>query len=147
MNRLRPPSPLLSWPHVPRGRGGWFFLPQERERWERLHSLLSMTPLLAPAQVVGRTDIVFGFVVFAHRQRRACWFTHATNPELLLQLIIGGVAGAVCGTVLSTHVPGAGLLRFALWVWLLILGGQFLFNSYTRHGPPRVRASPLTRIP
>jgi hypothetical protein len=75
-------------------------------------ALLSLTTLL-PAQVVG-TDITFGFV------------------------ISGGVAGAVVGTVLTTHIPRRPL-RLVLWVWLLILGGQFLFNSY------QVWASPSTR--
>ena len=89
-------------------------------------ALLSLTPL-EPAQVVG-TDIVFGFLVSLIGSG-AHWFTHASNPALLLQLILGGVAGAIGGTLLSTRIPRRPL-RFALWVWLLILGGQFLFNSY-----------------
>ncbi len=89
-------------------------------------ALLAITPL-PPAQVVG-TDIVFGFLVSLVGSG-AHWFTHSTNPALLLQLIIGGVAGAVSGTLVSTHVPRRPL-RFALWVWLLFLGGVFLFNSY-----------------
>ncbi len=95
-------------------------------------ALLSLTPL-EPAQVVG-TDIVFGFLVSLIGSG-AHWFTHATNPELLLHLIVGGVIGAVGGTFVSTHIPRRPL-RLVLWVWLLILGGQFLFNSY------RVWASP-----
>jgi len=89
-------------------------------------ALLGLTTL-SPAQVVG-TDVVFGFLVSLIGSG-AHWFTHAANPTLLLQLIIGGAAGAISGTVLSTHVPRRPL-RFALWVWLLILGGLFLFNSY-----------------
>src|SRR5580692_847525 len=89
-------------------------------------ALLSLTPL-APAQVVG-TDIAFGFVVSLIGSG-AHWFTPSSNPQLLLQLIAGGVVGAITGTVLSTHIPRRPL-RFALWVWLLMLGGQFLFNSY-----------------
>src|ERR1019366_7231222 len=51
-------------------------------------ALLSLTPLI-PAQVVG-TDILFGFIVSliggcAH------WFSQASNPTLLFQLIAGGV--------------------------------------------------------
>ena len=65
-------------------------------------ALLSLTPL-EPAQVVG-TDIVFGFLVSLIGSG-AHWFTHATNPELLLHLIVGGVIGAVGGTFVSTHVP------------------------------------------
>jgi uncharacterized membrane protein YfcA len=89
-------------------------------------ALLSLTPLL-PAQVVG-TDIAFGFAVSLIGSG-AHWFSHASNPQLLLQLIAGGAAGAISGTILSTHIPRRPL-RFALWVWLLILGGQFLVNSY-----------------
>lgn len=95
-------------------------------------ALLSFTPLL-PAQVVG-TDIAFGFLISLIGSG-AHWFSHASNPELLLQLIAGGVFGAVSGTMLSTHIPRRPL-RFALWVWLLILGGQFLFNSYQAWAAP-----------
>src|SRR3984885_927360 len=89
-------------------------------------ALLSLTPLI-PAQVVG-TDIAFGFVVSLIGSG-AHWFSQASNPELLIHLIIGGVFGAICGTFLSSRIPRRPL-RFALLVWLLILGGQFLYNSY-----------------
>ncbi len=117
-------SPLLAWLMFPVGAEVGFSSAGAGALGSA--ALLSLTPL-APAQVVG-TDIVFGFLVSLIGSG-AHWFTHATNPELLLQLIIGGVAGAVGGTLLSTRVPRRPL-RFALWVWLLILGGQFLFNSY-----------------
>src|ERR1700678_1176980 len=55
-------------------------------------ALLSLTTLL-PAQVVG-TDIAFGFMISLIGSG-AHWFSHATNPSLLLHLIIGGVLGAV----------------------------------------------------
>jgi uncharacterized membrane protein YfcA len=96
-------------------------------------ALLSLTPLL-PAQVVG-TDIAFGFVISLIGSG-AHWFSHASNPDLLIHLIEGGVAGAIVGTLISTRVPRR-QLRFALWVWLLILGGQFLFNSYESWAMPR----------
>ena len=83
--------------------------------------------LMLPAQVVG-TDIAFGFVVSLIGSG-AHWFSHASNPDLLIHLIEGGIAGAVLGTILSTRIPRR-QLRFALWVWLLLLGGQLLFNSY-----------------
>jgi hypothetical protein len=89
-------------------------------------ALLSLTSL-APAQVVG-TDIAFGFAVSLIGSG-AHWFSQASDPQLLLQLIAGGIAGAIGGTLLSTRVPRRPL-RFALWVWLLVLGGQFLFTSY-----------------
>jgi hypothetical protein len=96
-------------------------------------ALLSLTPLL-PAQVVG-TDIAFGFIVSLVGSG-AHWFSHASDPQLLLQLIAGGVVGAVSGTLLSTRIPRRPL-RFALWVWLLILGGQFLFQSYRVWSAPQ----------
>lgn len=89
-------------------------------------ALLSLTPL-EPAQVVG-TDIAFGFVVSLIGSG-AHWFARAADPVLLLHLIAGGAVGAAFGTLASTRVPRRPL-RLALWIWLLILGGQFLFNSY-----------------
>lgn len=96
-------------------------------------ALLTLTPLL-PAQVVG-TDIAFGFLISLIGSG-AHWFSHSSNTELLLQLIAGGVVGAIGGTLLSTRIPRRPL-RFALWVWLLLLGGQFLFNSYQAWAAPR----------
>ena len=89
-------------------------------------ALLSLTPL-PPAQVVG-TDIAFGFIVSLIGSG-AHWFSPLSNVTLLEQLIAGGVLGAMGGTLLSTRIPRRPL-RFALWIWLLVLGGQFLFNSY-----------------
>jgi uncharacterized membrane protein YfcA len=89
-------------------------------------ALLSLTPL-APASVVG-TDIVFGFVLSLIGSG-AHWFSHAAGSALLLKLVAGGVVGALSGAALSTHVPRRPL-RLALWVWLLVLGGQFLTNSF-----------------
>lgn len=89
-------------------------------------ALLSFTTL-EPAQVVG-TDILFGFLVSLVGSG-AHWFAHAANPQLLLQLIAGGIMGAIGGALISAHIPRRPL-RFALWVWLLILGGQFLLTSY-----------------
>jgi uncharacterized protein len=93
-------------------------------------ALLGLTPL-APAQVVG-TDIAFGFVVSLIGSS-AHLFGAGAQSALLLHLIAGGVVGAVGGVILSTHIPRRPL-RIALWVWLLILGGQFLVNSYQAHG-------------
>jgi len=89
-------------------------------------ALLSLTPL-APAQVVG-TDIAFGFVISVIGSG-AHWFSATSHADLLLALILGGAAGAVTGVILSTHIPRQPL-RIALWTWLLILGVQFLMNSY-----------------
>jgi uncharacterized membrane protein YfcA len=89
-------------------------------------ALLSLTPLL-PAQVVG-TDIAFGFLLSLIGSG-AHWFSSSADPSLLMHLIAGGVAGAISGTLVSSVIPRRPL-RFALWVWLLILGGQFLVHSY-----------------
>lgn len=89
-------------------------------------ALLSLTQL-APAQVVG-TDIAFGFVISLIGSG-AHWTTSGTNTRLLLQLIEGGVIGAIAGVLLSTRIPRRPL-RLALWIWLLILGAQFLVNSH-----------------
>lgn len=118
-------SPLLAWLMFPVGAEVGFSSAGAGALGSA--ALLSLTPLL-PAQVVG-TDIAFGFAVSLIGSG-AHWFSHATNPELLMHLIAGGVFGAVTGTLLSTRVPRRPL-RFALWVWLLILGGQFIFNSYS----------------
>jgi uncharacterized membrane protein YfcA len=89
-------------------------------------ALLSLTPL-APAQVVS-TDILFGFIVSVIGSG-AHWFSHPFSQPILVQLTSGGLFGAVTGTLLSSRIPRRPL-RLALWFWLLLLGGQFLFNSY-----------------
>jgi uncharacterized protein len=89
-------------------------------------ALLSLTSLL-PAQVVG-TDIVFGFLLSLIGSG-AHWFSTSADPALLTRLIAGGICGAVSGTLVSAVIPRRPL-RFALWLWLLVLGGQFLLHSY-----------------
>jgi uncharacterized protein len=116
-------SPLLAWLMFPVGAEVGFSSAGAGALGSA--ALLSLTPL-APAQVVG-TDILFGFIVSLIGSG-AHWFSHASDPSLLLHLIAGGVLGAVIGTLVSTHIPRRPL-RFALCIWLLILGGQFLFNS------------------
>lgn len=92
-------------------------------------ALLGLTTL-EPTQVVG-TDIAFGFIVSLIGSG-AHWGTADAGKTLLLQLVIGGAFGAIAGALLSTHIPRRPL-RLALWVWLLILGGQFLVNGYEAH--------------
>lgn len=116
-------SPLLSWLMFPVGAEVGFSSAGAGALGSA--ALLSLTPL-APSQVVG-TDILFGFIISLIGSG-AHWFSHASNPQLLLSLIAGGVLGAVTGTMLSTRIPRRPL-RLALWIWLLFLGGQFLFNS------------------
>lgn len=87
-------------------------------------ALLSLTRL-TPAQVVG-TDIAFGFLISLIGSG-AHWFAHTMNPGLLLHLVEGGAFGAALGTMLSTKVPKRPL-KFALWIWLLLIGGMFLYR-------------------
>jgi len=124
-------SPLLAWLMLPVGAEVGFSSAGAGALGSA--ALLSLTPLL-PAQVVG-TDIAFGFLISLIGSG-AHWFSHASNAQLLQQLIIGGLFGAVGGTLISNRIPRRPL-RFALWVWLLILGGQFLFNSYHVWAAPR----------
>ncbi len=88
-------------------------------------ALLSLTTLL-PAQVVG-TDILFGFVLSLVGSG-AHMFGNANNPQLLKHLIIGGVGGVLVGTFSAKFIPKRPL-RFALWVWLLIIGVQFIYTN------------------
>jgi uncharacterized membrane protein YfcA len=86
-------------------------------------ALLSLTSL-TPAQVVG-TDILFGFLLSLIGSG-AHGFFHGTSTSLLQHLVIGGLAGVALGTVAARWIPKRPL-RFALWVWLLIIGTQFIY--------------------
>lgn len=88
-------------------------------------ALLSLTPLL-PAQVVG-TDILFGFLLSLVGSG-AHGFFHGTNSSLLTHLVAGGLVGVILGTFAARWIPKRPL-RFALWIWLLIIGSQFIYNQ------------------
>jgi hypothetical protein len=88
-------------------------------------ALLSLTPL-TPAQVVG-TDIVFGFIISLIGSG-AHGFFHGTSSLLLQHLVIGGLGGVILGTVAAKWIPKRPL-RFALWIWLLIIGSQFIYTN------------------
>lgn len=92
-------------------------------------ALLSLTSLI-PAQVVG-TDILFGFLLSLVGSG-AHLFSHANDPELLKRLITGGVAGVIVGVLSAKFIPKRPL-RFALWIWLLIIGAQFLYTNIYFH--------------
>lgn len=87
-------------------------------------ALLSFTQL-APNEVVG-TDICFGFLLSLIGSG-AHFFSHSADPVLLKHLILGGIPGAIFGTVVSRAIPKH-VLRFALWLWLLVIGSQFLYS-------------------
>lgn len=88
-------------------------------------ALLSLTVLL-PTQVVG-TDIVFGFLVSLVGSG-AHWFAHATSAGLLKHLVIGGLFGVGFGVLIAGRIPKRPL-RFGLWLWLLMIGVDFLYTN------------------
>ena len=88
-------------------------------------ALLSLTPL-APATVVG-TDILFGFVLSLVGSGAHGFFS-GTRSTLLEHLVIGGLLGVLLGTFAAQWIPRRPL-RFALWIWLLIIGGQFIYTQ------------------
>jgi hypothetical protein len=133
-------SPLLTWLMLPVGAEVGFSSAGAGALGSA--ALLSLTPLL-PAQVVG-TDIAFGFIISLIGSG-AHWFSHTENMDLLIHLIEGGVGGAIVGTIISTRVPRR-QLRFALWVWLLFLGGQFLVNSYQAWAAPQKAPASQTHV-
>jgi uncharacterized membrane protein YfcA len=88
-------------------------------------ALLSLTAL-TPAQVVG-TDILFGFILSLVGSG-AHGFFHGTSTALLQHLVIGGLFGVALGTLAARWIPKRPL-RFALWIWLLIIGSQFIYTD------------------
>ncbi len=88
-------------------------------------ALLGLTTL-TPGQVVG-TDILFGFLLSLIGSG-AHGFFHGTSTALLQHLVVGGLAGVALGTLASRWIPKRPL-RFALWVWLLIIGSQFIYTD------------------
>ncbi len=88
-------------------------------------ALLSLTSL-SPAHVVG-TDILFGFVLSLIGSGAHLTHEHM-HVSLLKHLLVGGVVGVVVGTWVAKYIPKRPL-RFALWVWLLIIGGQILLHG------------------
>ncbi len=88
-------------------------------------ALLSLTTL-EPAQVVG-TDILFGFAL-AVVGSGVHMFSGPHDATLLKELVIGGIVGVIVGTYSAKFIPKRPL-RFALWVWLLIIGAQFLYTN------------------
>lgn len=88
-------------------------------------ALLSLTEL-TPAQVVG-TDILFGFLLSLIGSG-AHGFLRGASSGLLQHLIVGGLAGVAAGTLTARWIPKRPL-RFALWIWLLVIGVQFLYTN------------------
>jgi uncharacterized membrane protein YfcA len=88
-------------------------------------ALLSLTSLAA-AQVVG-TDMAFGLITSVVGGSFHFSAGHY-NAALLVQLIIGGLAGAFAGAGLSSIVPSRAL-RLALSLWLVVVGAQLCWRA------------------
>lgn len=88
-------------------------------------ALFHFTTLTA-AQVVG-TDLLFGISLAAVGGSLQAAFG-AWDPALLLELLTGGVFGAVLGANLAVAVP-APVLRTGLMVWLLYVGGHMAIKG------------------
>ncbi len=88
-------------------------------------ALLSLTTLL-PSQVVG-TDILFGFFISVIGSG-AHLLSGTTASGLLQHLVIGGLFGVILGSLATKWIPRKPL-RFALWIWLLVIGAQFVYMN------------------
>jgi uncharacterized membrane protein YfcA len=93
-------------------------------------ALLTFTSL-APAQVVG-TDIVFG-AILSLTGALAHGLPQTLHTPLLLPMLLGGVPGALAGLMLISRIPRRPL-RLALWLVLLLLGGQLLHSGLLPSG-------------
>jgi uncharacterized protein len=88
-------------------------------------ALLSFTTLI-PQRVVG-TDVLFGLAV-AVIGSGIHFADGAYDRTLFMQLIVGGVFGAIFGSLIAPRVPSK-QLRFALSCWLLVIGIDFCLRA------------------
>ena len=90
-------------------------------------SLLSLTSLSA-AQVVG-TDLAFGLGI-ALVGTGVHLFGGTYDSALLIRLAIGGILGGIVGSGFAPKIPNR-YLRFALSLWLMVIGFQFCYQAAT----------------
>jgi uncharacterized membrane protein YfcA len=91
-------------------------------------SLLSLTSLTA-TEVVG-TDLAFGLAI-ALVGTGVHLLGGTYDAGLLTRLAIGGVAGGIVGSGFAPKIPNR-QLRFALSLWLMVIGLQFCYQAVTR---------------
>lgn len=91
-------------------------------------SLLSFTSLTT-AQVVG-TDLAFGLVI-ALVGTGVHMIGGSYDSLLLTKLAIGGVIGGILGSGAAPKIPNR-KLRFALSLWLMVIGLQFCYHAATQ---------------
>ena len=88
-------------------------------------ALLGLTSLTA-AQVVG-TDLTFGLALSVVGTG-VHMISGTYDAALLWKLGIGGVFGALAGSGVAPRIPNR-QLRFALSLWLLVIGFQFVYQA------------------
>ena len=88
-------------------------------------ALLGLTSL-STAQVVG-TDLTFGLVL-SLVGTGVHMVGGSYDSALLWKLGIGGVFGAIAGSGVAPRIPNR-QLRFALSLWLLVIGFQFVYQA------------------
>jgi uncharacterized membrane protein YfcA len=88
-------------------------------------ALLGLTSLTT-AQVVG-TDLTFGLALSVIGTG-VHMIGGAYDAALLWKLGIGGVFGAIAGSGVAPRIPNR-QLRFALSLWLLVIGFQFVYQA------------------
>jgi hypothetical protein len=91
-------------------------------------ALLSLTSLTA-AQVVG-TDLAFGLAI-ALVGTGVHLIGGSYDGLLLTKLAIGGIVGGIVGSGAAPRIPNR-KLRFALSVWLMVIGIQFCYEAARR---------------
>jgi len=91
-------------------------------------ALLGMTDLTA-AQVVG-TDLAFGLAIALVGTGVHMIGDHYPG-DLLLKMALGGVVGGIVGTGAAPKIPNRNL-RFALSIWLAVIGLQFCYKAATQ---------------
>ena len=113
-------------------------LPGDRERIRQFAtiSLLSLTSLTA-AEVVG-TDLAFGLAI-ALVGTGVHMIGGSYDSLLLTKLAIGGVIGGIVGSGAAPKIPNR-KLRFALSLWLMVIGLQFCYQAATRWAESEVAA-------
>jgi uncharacterized protein len=88
-------------------------------------ALLSLTPL-SSAEVVG-TDLCFGLALSL-----VGGGIHAAlgsfNGAVIVKLLIGGIPGAITGSMLASRVPST-KLRYALSLAMVVLGAQICWKG------------------
>jgi uncharacterized protein len=103
-------------------------------------ALLSLTSLTT-MQVVG-TDLTFGLVL-SLVGTGVHMMGGSYDTALLWKLGIGGVLGAMAGSGIAPRIPNR-QLRFALSLWLMVIGCQIVYQAAHAQAISRKTAAPVT---